>query len=255
MGPSHDGRGVLICVPTYNEAQNLPLVLERIRTSVPAAHVLVLDDNSPDGTGELADRLARGDERVHVVHRAGKQGLAKAYLAGFAWALERDYEVVVQMDADLSHDPARVPGFLEVLASEADVVVGSRRVPGGGIENWGPVRHFVSWGGSAYSRMLLGVKTRDLTSGFNGWRREVLEQIGLEQVESAGYCFQIELKYRALRRGFRVLEVPIVFPNRVHGRSKMDFPIFLEALLNVWKLRRLRLEPLEAAASSPAGGG
>jgi dolichol-phosphate mannosyltransferase len=253
MGPSHDGRGVLICVPTYDEAQNLPLVLERIRAALPAAHVLVLDDNSPDGTGELADRLAREDERLHVVHRSGKQGLAKAYLAGFAWALERDYEVVVQMDADLSHDPARVPGFLEALASGADVVVGSRRVPGGGIENWGPVRHFVSWGGSTYSRLLLGVKTRDLTSGYNAWRREVLEQIGLEQVGSSGYCFQIELKYRALRRGFRVVELPIVFPNRVHGTSKMDFPIFLEALLNVWKLRRLEIEPFEAPASSAAG--
>lgn len=254
MGPRHDGRGVLICVPTYNEAENLPLVLERIRASVPRAHVLVLDDDSPDGTGELADRLASDDGRVSVVHRAGKQGLAKAYLAGFAWALRRDFQVVVQMDADLSHDPARVPGFLEALAGEADVVVGSRRVPGGGIENWGPVRHFVSWGGSAYSRMLLGVKTRDLTSGYNAWRREVLEQIDLEQVGSSGYCFQIELKYRALRRGFRVVELPIVFPNRVHGTSKMDFPIFLEALLNVWKLRRLRIEPLEAPASSAAGG-
>lgn len=244
MALGRDGSGALVCVPTYNEAENLPLVLERLREHAPRAHVLVCDDNSPDGTGALADRLAAGDERVHVMHRSGKQGLAKAYLAGFAWGLERDYEAIVQMDADLSHDPARLPGFLEALAGPADVVVGSRRVPGGGIENWGPVRHFVSWGGSTYARLLLGVPTRDLTTGYNGWRREVLESIGLEDVASSGYCFQIELKYRALQRGFRVLEVPIVFPNRVHGVSKMDLPIFLEALVNVWKLRRLRLEPL-----------
>jgi len=244
MGPARNGRGALICIPTYNEAQNLPLVIEGVRASVPAAQILVCDDGSPDGTGELADVLAREDAAVHVLHHAGKQGLARAYLAGFAWGLDRGFDALVQMDADLSHDPACLPAFLEALATVADVVVGSRRVPGGGIENWGPVRHLVSWGGSTYSRVLLGVKTRDLTSGYNAWRREVLEQIGLAQVASSGYCFQIELKYRALRRGFRVLELPIVFPNRVHGESKMDLPIFLEALLSVWKLRHLHIEPL-----------
>jgi len=252
MAGEHDGRGALICVPTYNEVQNLPLVLERIRASTPEAHVLVCDDNSPDGTGDLADRLAQADPRLHVLHRPGKQGLAKAYLAGFAWALARDYDFVLQMDADLSHDPAEVPAFLQALHGSADVVIGSRRVPGGGIENWGPVRHFVSWGGSAYSRLLLGVGVRDLTSGFNGYRRKVLESIGLEQINSSGYCFQIELKYRSLRRGFRVLELPIVFPNRVHGTSKMNVRIFMEALLNVWKLRLIRLEPHSAAAPASA---
>jgi dolichol-phosphate mannosyltransferase len=251
MDAERGGAGALICVPTYEEVENLPLLLERIWSSAPLAHVLVADDASPDGTGELADRIARADARLHVLHRAGKQGLAKAYLAAFAWALERDYRVVVQMDADLSHDPSNLPAFFEALASRADVVVGSRRVRGGGIENWGPVRHFVSWGGSTYSRLLLGLQVRDLTGGFNGWRREVLESIGLAGIESTGYCFQIELKYRAVRRGFRVLELPIVFRNRERGTSKMDFAIFLEGLLNVWKLRGVDVAP----AGAPRGIG
>jgi len=254
MEAERKGAGALICVPTYEEVENLPVLLERIWSSAPLAHVLVADDASPDGTGELADRIASGDGRVHVLHRSGKQGLAKAYLASFAWGLERDYQVLVQMDADLSHDPAYLPTLFEALASRADVVVGSRRVPGGGIENWGPVRHFVSWGGSTYSRLLLGLEVRDLTGGFNGWRREVLEAIGLEAIDSTGYCFQIELKYRAVRSGWRVVEVPIVFRNRERGTSKMDFAIFLEGLLNVWKLRGVEVARSAAARAPTASG-
>lgn len=250
VGDERRGAGALLCVPTYDELENLPLLLERIWQHAPLAHVLVADDNSPDGTGQLADRIARDDARLYVLHRAGKQGLAKAYLASFAWALERDYAVVVQMDADLSHDPAYLPVLLGALANSADVVVGSRRVRGGGIENWGPVRHFVSWGGSTYSRLLLGLRVRDLTGGFNGWRREVLATIGLEQIESSGYCFQIELKYRAVRCGFRVVELPIVFKNRVRGTSKMNFAIFLEALFNVWKLRGIEVGPRGGTVSA-----
>ena len=231
------GRGAIICIPTYNEAENLPKIVAAVLHSVPAAHVLVCDDDSPDGTGKLADDLARADERVHVLHRAGKEGLGKAYLAAFAWALARDYRVVFQLDADFSHDPSYLPGFASALASHADMVVGSRRVPGGGTANWGPLRRFVSWGGSVYARTILGVPLRDLTGGFNGYRREVLEAIDLASVQSTGYCFQIELKYRALRRGFRVVELPIVFPDRVHGQSKMNSAIFLEAVIHVWKLR------------------
>ena len=252
MDAAKQGAGALICVPTYDEVENLPLLLDRIWASAPLAHVLVADDASPDGTGELADRIAREDPRLHVLHRSGKQGLAKAYLAAFAWALERDYRFVLQMDADLSHDPAHLPALFEALNGPADVAIGSRRVRGGGIENWGPVRHFVSWGGSTYSRFLLGLKVRDLTGGFNGWRREVLETIGLEQVASTGYCFQIELKYRAVRCGYRVVELPITFRNRERGSSKMDFAIFLEGLLNVWKLRGVEVEGRRTAAKARA---
>jgi len=252
MDAERQGAGALICVPTYDEVENLPLLLERIWSTAPLAHVLVADDASPDGTGELADRIARTDPRLHVLHRSGKQGLAKAYLAAFAWALQHDYRVVLQMDADLSHDPAYLPAMFEALNGPADVAVGSRRVAGGGIENWGLVRHFVSWGGSTYSRVLLGLAVRDLTGGFNGWRREVLETIGLEQVASTGYCFQIELKCRAVRSGFRVVELPIVFRNRERGSSKMDFAIFLEGLLNVWKLRKVEVRDPRSAARAQA---
>ena len=246
MDGERRGAGALICVPTYDELENLPLLLEGIWAQAPLAHVLVTDDASPDGTGELADRIAREDPRLYVLHRSGKQGLAKAYLASFGWALERCYARILQMDADLSHDPAHLPALLEALSTTADVVVGSRRVRGGGIENWGPVRHFVSWGGSTYSRLLLGLEVRDLTGGFNGWRREVLDSIGIGEIESTGYCFQIELKCRAVRAGFRVVELPIVFRNRVRGTSKMDFSIFLEALVNVWKLRGIEVAPRRA---------
>lgn len=237
MAEVERGKGALICIPTYNERENLPLIVPAVLEAVPEAHVLVVDDASPDGTGELADELASADPRVHVLHRQGKKGLGKAYLAAFDWALARGYEYVFEFDADFSHDPAYLPGFIDLLAREADVVVGSRRVPGGGVEDWSAARRFISWGGSTYARLVLGVPVRDLTGGFNGFRRRVLEQIGLDRVASSGYCFQIELKYRALRQGFRVVERPIRFPDRVRGESKMSGAIFLEAVRQVLRLR------------------
>lgn len=242
MATEHSGAGALICIPTYNEAENLPLIVPAVLQAVPEAHVLVADDSSPDGTGALADALAERDERVHVLHRRGKEGLGRAYLAAFAWALARDYRYVFELDADFSHDPKYLPGFVAALEQEADMVVGSRRIAGGGVENWGAVRRFISWGGSVYARTILQVPVRDLTGGFNGFRREVLERIGLPEVSSTGYCFQIELKYRAIEHGFRVIERPIVFPDRVRGVSKMSGSIFMEAVVQVWKLRGLDFE-------------
>lgn len=227
----------MICIPTYNELENLPLIVPAVLEAVPEAHVLVVDDNSPDGTGEAADALAKDDERIHVMHREGKKGLGKAYLAAFDWALAHDYEYIFEFDADFSHKPEYLPGLLELLAGDADVVVGSRRITGGGVENWGVARRFISWGGSMYARTVLGLPVRDLTGGFNGFRRSALETIGLDEVTSTGYSFQVELKYRACMKGLRVVESPIVFPDRTRGDSKMSGEIFLEAVKQVWKLR------------------
>jgi dolichol-phosphate mannosyltransferase len=240
MTQRHSGAGAVICIPTYNEIENLPRVVPAVLEAVPQAHVLVVDDNSPDGTGALADQMAAKDPRIQVMHRQGKEGLGKAYLAAFAWALQRPYQFIFEFDADLSHNPRYLPGFIQALAGGADMVVGSRRVAGGGVENWSPSRRFISWGGSFYSRLVLGVPLQDLTGGFNGFRRETLEGIGLGEVTSSGYCFQIELKYRALRRGYKVVEGPIVFPDRTLGVSKMSGKIFLEAIIQVWKLRLRR---------------
>ena len=225
----------IICLPTYNERENLPRVLDALEAH--DVRVLVIDDNSPDGTGELADRLAAERDWVAVLHRERKEGLGPAYLAGFREALRRDVEFVLEMDADLSHDPAVVPRLIEACANGADVALGSRYVEGGGTENWGRGRRLVSAGGSLYARVLLGVEVRDLTGGFKCFRREVLEAIDLDTVRSKGYAFQIELTYRAIRRGFRVVEVPIVFADRTHGRSKMSRAIFLEAVSRVPLLR------------------
>lgn len=229
---------VLICIPTYNEKDNLAPIVAAVFASVPDAHVLIIDDDSPDGTGAIADALSRDDERVHVLHRSGKQGLGKAYLAAFAWGLARSYELFFELDADFSHDPRYLPSFIALLDNrEADVVIGSRRVPGGAVENWGPLRRFVSWGGSTYARVVLDLPVRDLTGGFNGFRRTVLEALALETVEATGYAFQIELKFRAFKRGFRLVEQPIIFPDRRVGQSKMSGRIFLEAIGMVWKMR------------------
>jgi dolichol-phosphate mannosyltransferase len=235
--PGNRGAGAVICIPTYNELENLPLIVPAVLESVPEAHILVVDDNSPDGTGQVADELAAKDDRIHVLHRKGKEGLGKAYLAAFQWALDKGYEFIFEFDADFSHKPEYIPGFLDRLKKDADVVVGSRRVSGGGVENWGAARRFISWGGSMYARTVLGVPIRDLTGGFNGFRRSALERIGLGEVSSTGYCFQVELKYRACKRGLRVVETPIVFPDRTRGESKMSSEIFLEAVKQVWKLR------------------
>lgn len=233
MSPSR----VLVVTPTYNERDNLADFLAAVHRAAPEVHVLVVDDASPDGTGALADTLAAADGRVQVLHRAAKLGLGTAYVAGFRHALDHGYDVVFEMDADLSHDPAYIPRFLAVIADGADVVLGSRNVPGGGVEGWGIGRHVLSKGGSLYARAILGVGVRDLTTGFKAYTRRALEVIKPEAVRSNGYSFQIETTYRALRAQLRVEEVPIVFIDRRAGRSKMSRRIFAEAILEVWRLR------------------
>jgi len=229
-------REALVCLPTFNERENLEAICRAILAAAPAADVLVIDDSSPDGTGQLADQLSAGEPRIQVLHRAGKEGLGKAYLAGFAWALERGYRLVLEMDADFSHDPKHLPAMLEA-ARDADLVLGSRYVPGGGTVNWGVLRRLLSRGGSLYARTILGLRIRDLTGGFKCFRREVLEALDLGSVACTGYAFQIELTYRAVKRGFRVIEVPIVFADRRVGQSKMSKRIVLEALRKVWSIR------------------
>lgn len=224
--------GVLVIIPTYNESESLPGVIERLRRAVPDADVLVADDNSPDGTGLLAEDLAAHDSHIHVLHRAGKEGLGKAYLAGFAWGLERGYDVLVEMDADGSHRPEELPRLLEQM-SHADVVLGSRWVPGGSVVNWPASRRVLSQGGSLYTRMALGIPTRDATGGYRAYRASALAALDLATVESNGYCFQIDLLWRALQRGLVVREVPITFVEREAGTSKMSGRIVREALLNV----------------------
>jgi dolichol-phosphate mannosyltransferase len=236
MTETTERRRAIVCLPTYNERDNVVPITEAILAATPEVDVLVIDDNSPDGTGDLADGLAAREPRVHVLHRAGKEGLGKAYLAGFAWALGRGYELVLEMDADFSHDPRYLPGMLEA-AGEADLVLGSRYVPGGGTANWGLLRKIISRGGSLYARTILGIPVRDLTGGFKCFRRQVLASIDLPTVECSGYAFQIELTYRTIRRGFRVKEVPIVFEDRRVGQSKMSKRIVLEALRKVWSIR------------------
>ena len=230
------GQGALVCIPSYNEVENIDGILTAVLRAVPEAHVLVIDDNSPDGTGQRADARAVQDPRIKVLHRLSKDGLGRAYLAGFAWALERDYQRVFEMDADFSHNPSYLSGFLELLETH-DVVVGSRRVSGGGVVDWSLGRQLLSWGGSVYARKVLGVSIRDLTGGFNGFRREVLEAVDLHRIESRGYGFQVELKYRCVRKGFDVVEAPIVFPDRQRGESKLGPRIIGEAMVGVLRLR------------------
>jgi dolichol-phosphate mannosyltransferase len=227
----------LIVIPTYNERHNLPPLAEAIHQVLPEAHLLVVDDASPDGTGEVADRLAAADPRIRVLHRPGKLGLGTAYVEGFRYGLARDYALFFEMDADFSHDPRYLPGMLERIASGADLVLGSRYVAGGGTQNWGLGRKLLSRSGSLYARTILGVGVSDLTGGFKCIRRRVLESIDLGAVRSEGYAFQIEMTYRALREGFVVEETPIVFVDRRVGQSKMSRAILLEAVWIVWKLR------------------
>lgn len=228
---------LLVVTPTYNERENLLTFLERLFAVVPHAHVLVVDDNSPDGTGDLAERVSRDDRRVTVIRRPGKMGLATACLRAFRHALQHDYELVFQMDTDLSHDAEALPTFLAKLEGGADLVLGSRNIPGGGVEGWGAGRTFLSRGGNLYARTILDVGIRDLTSGFKGFRRRVLETVPLDEVRSEGYSFQIEMTFRALRLGFRIEEVPIVFVDRRAGASKMSPGIFVEAVGMVPRLR------------------
>jgi dolichol-phosphate mannosyltransferase len=235
--PEALGEGSLIIAPTYNERSNLEAFVEGTLGIAPAAHLLIVDDNSPDGTGVLADEIAARDSRVRVLHRPGKLGLGTAYAAGFQQGLKDGYRFFFEMDADLSHDPLHLPEFFRALAEGADLVIGSRNIPGGHVIGWGPGRHLLSKGGSLYSRAILGVGVRDLTSGYKAFTRAALETLLVEKVDSNGYSFQIELNYRALRRGLKVREVPIVFVDRQVGASKMDRKIVLEAVLTVWKLR------------------
>lgn len=230
------GRGSLVVLPTYDERENLPRIVPAILEVLPEAHILVVDDDSPDGTGALADGLAARDERVHVLHRKGERGLGTAYLRGFAWALARDYAFVFEMDADFSHQPRHLPAFLDAIADN-DLVLGCRYMPGGGIEGWSWDRLLLSRMGNRYARTVLGLPYRDLTGGFKCFRAEVLARIDLEDVASVGYAFQIELTWRAAQRGFRIGEVPIVFPDRELGESKMSLGIAHEALTGVLKMR------------------
>ncbi|WP_030548190.1 polyprenol monophosphomannose synthase [Streptomyces albus] len=223
---------VLVIIPTYNEAGNIKPIVSRVRSAVPEAHVLVADDNSPDGTGKLADELAAGDEHVHVLHRKGKEGLGAAYLAGFRWGIEQGYGVLVEMDADGSHQPEELPRLLTALKG-ADLVLGSRWVAGGRIVNWPRSRQLISRGGSVYSRLLLDVPVHDVTGGYRAFRAETLKGLGMDDVASQGYCFQVDLAWRAVKAGFHVVEVPITFVEREIGDSKMSRDIFVEALWRV----------------------
>jgi dolichol-phosphate mannosyltransferase len=239
---------VLVVIPTYEERDNLRPVLARLHEAAADAHVLIVDDASPDGTGELADEIAAADDRISVLHRAGKAGLGAAYLAGFRWAMERDYAVVVQMDADGSHPPEALAAMLDALDA-ADVVIGSRYVDGGEVRNWPAHREWLSRGGNLYSRVALGIRIRDVTAGFRAFRRQVLAELDLDAVSSQGYCFQIDMAWRAVQGGFRVVEVPITFTERQRGKSKMSGAIVGEAFLQVarWGTRRV----LRRSGSAP----
>jgi dolichol-phosphate mannosyltransferase len=236
---------VVVIIPTYNERENLDPIVARARTSVPEADVLVVDDNSPDGTGELADKLAAGDQHVSVLHRPGKGGLGAAYIAGFGWALERGYAAMVEMDADGSHQPEDLPRLLSALEG-ADAVIGSRWVAGGTVRNWPKSREFLSRGANTYARLMLRVPIHDTTAGFRAYRAQTLRAIGLDTVRSQGYCFQIDLTLRAINAGLTVTEVPITFIDRTRGASKMSRAVMAEAFWRVaqWgvadRLRRPR---------------
>ncbi|MEI7779880.1 MAG: polyprenol monophosphomannose synthase [Actinomycetes bacterium] len=232
---SEIGSRTVVIIPTYNERENLDIIVGRLRMAVPTADVLIADDNSPDGTGDLADAYAAKDDHVHVMHRAGKQGLGAAYLAGFSWALDQGYDVVVEMDADGSHQPEQLPAMLAALA-DADLVLGSRWVEGGAVVNWPKSRQFLSRGGNTYTRLALGIPLRDATGGFRAFRADTLRTLNLAEVESQGYCFQVDLAWRAVRAGLRVVEVPITFVERERGDSKMSRHIVVEALwrVTVW---------------------
>lgn len=235
---------VLVVIPTYNERENLPRVLDRLHAALPEVHALVVDDASPDGTGELADEMSQADHRVHVLHRTAKAGLGAAYVAGFRWGITREYLTLVEMDADGSHAPEELPRLLEALR-DADLVLGSRYVAGGRLVNWPRRRELLSRGANIYSKLALGVRINDITAGFRAYRREVLEKLALDEIASQGYCFQIDLAWRTVRAGYTVAEVPITFTEREVGDSKMSGSIVREAAVRValWGLRR-RFEQL-----------
>lgn len=223
---------VLVLIPTYNERESLPSTVAGVRATVPDAHILIVDDASPDRSGEFADELAAADPAVHVLHRSSKQGLGAAYLAGFRWGMGRAYDVLVEMDADGSHRPEHLPMILAALRN-ADAVIGSRWVPGGAVENWPRSRRLLSRGGNNYARIMLDLPVRDVTAGYRAYRRSALERIDLRTVQSQGYCFQVDLTRRVVKAGMRVTEVPITFVERTVGESKMSRTIVAEALWRV----------------------
>lgn len=238
---------MLVVTPTYEERDNLERFVRALFRVVPDAHVLVVDDASPDGTGELADELADDDDRVHVIHRPRKMGLGSAYVDGFRFALQHKYQRVVEMDTDLSHDARHLPSFARAFDEGADLVVGSRAAPGGGVVGWGLGRQLLSAGGSLYARSILGVAVRDLTTGFKGYTRRTLQALDIDSLRCNGYAFQIETTYRALQQGLNVVEVPIVFVDRRVGRSKLDRYVLAEAVVAPWRMR--------LSASVRRGGG
>ena len=240
---------VLVVIPTYDERENIGPIVARLHAAVPSADVLIVDDNSPDGTGELADGMAAADPRISVLHRTAKDGLGAAYLAGFAHALRGPHQVVVEMDADGSHAPEELPRLLDAVR-DADLVLGSRYVPGGAVRNWPAHREWLSRGGNLYSRLALGVPIRDITGGSRAFRRQVLEELDLGEVASQGYCFQVDVAYRAVLAGFRVREVPITFVERERGASKMSRSIVTEAL---WMVTRWGVDRVLRRGRAPVG--
>lgn len=243
----------LIIIPTYNELDNVRPLLQEIFSYVPNIDILIVDDNSPDGTGQLADEISGENPHVHVLHRAGKLGLGTAYIAGFKYAIERNYDVAFEMDADFSHDPRYLPDFLEAI-DNADLVIGSRYIPGGDTPNWSLLRRFISAGGNLFARFMLAIPVHDCTAGFRCYRRKVLESIDLDSIQAQGYAFQVELAYRTTRQGFKVVETPIVFMDRRVGKSKMSSTIFFEGFLWVLRTRFSKQPPAQVGIKLQAGG-
>jgi dolichol-phosphate mannosyltransferase len=230
----------LIIIPTYNEIENIEPLIGMIHSVVPEVNILVIDDNSRDGTAETVKKIISANSKVDLIERPGKLGLGTAYIAGFKYAIEKGYDFIFEMDGDFSHDPSHLPEFLEA-AKEADLVIGSRYIPGGGVVNWSFFRKLISIGGSIYSRIILSLPYKDLTGGFKCFRRETLEAIPLDDIFSEGYSFQIEMTYRVHKKGLRIKEIPIIFKERVGGKSKMSKKIFIEAIFRVWQIRMTAL--------------
>ncbi|MFW0155074.1 polyprenol monophosphomannose synthase [Rothia sp. P6271] len=245
---------VLTVIPTYNEKENLPVVVRELRAAVPTCHILVVDDNSPDGTGDLADEIAAKDSQVHVLHRAVKDGLGGAYIAGFKWGLSEGYDVLVEMDADGSHRPEQLPALLKAIENGADLAIGSRYVPGGKTENWPIHRQILSRGANLYTKIILGTKINDITAGYRAFRRGAIERLLLNDTDSKGYVFQVDLAWRAEQAGLNIVEVPITFVERAIGTSKMDSSIILDSMTKVtgWGLTS-RYEKVKQLAGSLLG--